>query len=73
MLNNNDITNKIDKLVLKFCDTSVQCDSLKSLHDCMESILDDGYNVSLFFKEKNITFFFYLRVLKNKKYSYCKT
>ncbi|KAI9267165.1 hypothetical protein EDC94DRAFT_558231 [Helicostylum pulchrum] len=45
MLNNNDITNKIDKLVLKFCDTSVQCDSLKSLHDCMESILDDGYNL----------------------------
>lgn len=71
MLNNNDTTNKIDKLVLKFCDTSVQCDSLKSLHDCMESILDDGYNVSLFFKKKNILFI--ICVLKNKKYSYCKT
>jgi hypothetical protein len=41
----NDITKKIDRLVLRFCDTSVICDSLKSLHDCMENILDDGYNV----------------------------
>lgn len=57
MLNINDLTNKIDKLALKFCDTSVQCDSLKSLHDCMESILDDGYNVSFFYKEKHALYF----------------
>ena len=42
---NNDITSKIDKLVLKFCDTSVQCDSLNSLHNCMENVLNDGYDV----------------------------
>lgn len=41
----NDINGKIDKLVLKFCDTSVNCDSLKSLLDCMESVLNEGYNV----------------------------
>lgn len=46
MLDNNIIFNKIDKLVIEFCDTSVQCDSLETLHDCMESILDDGYGVS---------------------------
>lgn len=41
----NDINGKIDKLVLKFCDTSVNCDSLKSLLDCMESVLNEGYNM----------------------------
>jgi hypothetical protein len=44
---NNDITSNIDKLVLKFCDTSANCDSLKSLHDCMENILNEGYDVCI--------------------------
>ncbi|CAO3620764.1 unnamed protein product [Mucor hiemalis] len=39
-----DINGKVDKLVLKFCDTSVNCDSLKSLLECMENVLDEGYN-----------------------------
>lgn len=47
---NNDTTNsvvhKIDLLVLKFCDTSVYCDTLSSLHECMENILYEGYDVS---------------------------
>lgn len=46
--NSRDIISKIDKLVLEFCDTSVNCDSLRSLHDCMENILDDGYNVCIY-------------------------
>lgn len=44
---NENVTTKMDKLVLKFCDTSVHCDSLNSLHDCMENILDEGYNVRI--------------------------
>lgn len=36
----------IDDLVRKFCDNSVDCDSLNSLHTCMEDILNEGYNVS---------------------------
>lgn len=46
--NTKEIISKIDKLVLEFCDTSVNCDSLKSLHACMENILDDGYTVCIF-------------------------
>lgn len=44
--NSNDVIYKIDLLVLKFCDTSVYCDSLPSLHECMEEILYEGYDVS---------------------------
>lgn len=44
--NNNNVVHKIDLLVLKFCDTSVYCDSLSSLHECMENILYEGYDVS---------------------------
>lgn len=56
--NAKDIIDKIDKLVLKFCDTSVNCDSLNSLHDCMESILDDGYNVKKTPNPLSMIFFF---------------
>ncbi|KAI9355779.1 ankyrin repeat-containing domain protein [Pilaira anomala] len=45
MLDDNVIFNRIDKLVIQFCDTSVQCESLETLHDCMESVLDDGYGL----------------------------
>ncbi|KAL7333573.1 hypothetical protein PS15p_202461 [Mucor circinelloides] len=43
--NNNNVVHKIDLLVLKFCDTSVYCDSLSSLHECMENILYEGYDL----------------------------
>ncbi|KAI8637158.1 hypothetical protein BD408DRAFT_396143 [Parasitella parasitica] len=42
----NEVIRKIDMLVLKFCDTSVRCDSLQSLHDCMDEILYEGYDVT---------------------------
>lgn len=47
--NNNSSSNvvhRIDLLVLKFCDTSVYCETLLSLHECMENILYEGYDVS---------------------------
>ncbi|KAI9487577.1 MAG: hypothetical protein EXX96DRAFT_84605 [Benjaminiella poitrasii] len=43
--NSHDLIHEIDKLVLKFCDTSIHCDSLESLHDCMERIFNEGYQM----------------------------
>ncbi|GAN02318.1 hypothetical protein MAM1_0020d01761 [Mucor ambiguus] len=42
---NNNVVHRIDLLVLKFCDTSVYCDTLSSLHECMEDILYEGYDL----------------------------
>lgn len=44
--NSEDVVHRIDLLVLKFCDTSVYSDSLQTLHECMEKILYEGYDVS---------------------------
>ncbi|CEP18524.1 hypothetical protein [Parasitella parasitica] len=41
----NDVESTIDMLVKKFCDTSILCDSLASLHDCMDEILYEGYDL----------------------------
>ncbi|KAL9542421.1 hypothetical protein MBANPS3_008628 [Mucor bainieri] len=43
--NNSNVVHRIDLLVLKFCDTSVYCDTLSSLHECMENILYEGYDL----------------------------
>ncbi|KAK4516021.1 uncharacterized protein ATC70_010982 [Mucor velutinosus] len=44
--NNSDtVVHKIDLLILKFCDTSVCCDTLSSLRECMENILYEGYDL----------------------------
>lgn len=45
MNNGHEMIEKIDALILKFCDTSIDCESLSSLHACMESIIDEGYHV----------------------------
>jgi hypothetical protein len=44
----NDMVEKIDALAVKFCDASVDCDSLSSLHVCMETIIDEGYHVWIY-------------------------
>ncbi|CEG66182.1 hypothetical protein RMATCC62417_02809 [Rhizopus microsporus] len=40
-----DIIPIIDSLVLNFCETSVSCNSLTSLHSCMKDILKAGYHM----------------------------
>ncbi|KAI8069830.1 uncharacterized protein B0P05DRAFT_589294 [Gilbertella persicaria] len=41
----NNVAEKFNGLILKFCDTSTYCDSLNSLHECMETILNEGYQM----------------------------
>ncbi|KAI7899577.1 uncharacterized protein BX663DRAFT_183991 [Cokeromyces recurvatus] len=43
--NNDELLQKIDKLILKFCDTSIDCNSLESLHECTKKIFDEGYQL----------------------------
>jgi hypothetical protein len=63
----NDIIKRIDALVLKFCDVSVDCDSLSSLHGYMETILDEGYHVCLNVRGAQETYTFVNSDLDNRE------
>lgn len=39
--------NDIDELIERFCDNSADCESLSSLHDSIQDILNKGYNVCI--------------------------